>query len=53
MTHEQVSMSFPIDTSANIKVWIALETHEWHFQMTDLCAITSHAKSNSHLFMDN
>ena len=46
-----VSMSFPIDTSANNKVWIVLETHEWPSQVTKLCPITIHAKSNSHLLM--
>ena len=48
-----VSMSFPIDTSANNKVWIVLETHEWPSQVTKLCPITIHAKSNSHLLMKN
>ena len=44
-----VSMGFPIDTSANTKVWIVLETHEWHSPVTDLCVITIPAISNSHL----
>ena len=33
-----------IDTSANNKVWITLEIHEWPSQVTDFCAITIYAK---------